>query len=1358
MSSNSFQLEPGHTISHFRLEKMLGEGGMGAVYLAEDLTLSRRVAIKFMRRSMLATLPNPEIRKKVEGRFIREAKSAASINHPNIAQIYEADFETEHWYIAMEFIDGKPLDEILTKEGPLKPKRCLDIISQVSNGLEFAWDTYKIIHRDIKPQNLMYSKRGHIKIVDLGLAKPIIESGEEELELTGAGVPVGTPYYMAPEQAAGGTVNHQTDIFALGATIYELLCGKKCFLGKTPPMIYNKQINKDYKPLTEFGIDEKVSDLIDRMLEPDQSKRIDSYDALIEEVEALKEGKSREQIVASMDTIDDSRTAVSHTVGDEDVDMAMMMTVDDSMSSTMASSMFGTVITGTPVDDMQTMIDVFYPVDFKILDRYRILKIIGRGNSGIVYHCMDTQLERECSVKSVVSGREYPAQTFPRIKKNYIKMSGRKHPNLVEVYDVQVSEEGNEIFIVMELLKGRNLLQHTNSLSHINETVSISSIEPLLSKIAKALDSVSLEFQIIHNDLKPVSIFITENNDIKILDYGVTYLTKEDDPNFGAVDIWKTPIANPDYMSPELWQHQKPTMSADQYSFAVIVYEILSHKLPFWMKELQTTIEQDESYMVGLLEKQYNRVLNEPAAPIRALDTNQNRALSKALAKNPQQRFSSCEAFISSLAGKSKKPMNPAIIAAAIILIGAGVAGFVIFNKNKGLEKETASLNSQCQELVAKLQGHGDISDLESQLNEAKGLFDKKEFKDASEKLKTLSVKLEDRVKTKKLELVKKLNTLKDSYSKLLGDAEKLVKVQSSLKEKVEAAQFPTFKDDSSLKDLSTSLSKASGVNKQLTKIIEEGSLTLSQLKVKLKKEISAVSDKWQSIDGEPGTEENKKIFTTKITAAQKAVDNNALEEAQKLQAEAVAEYNKANSTVNERFTSAIKKSKAEYTKMKEATKPILYFLENSSNTFTKIEQRDSIWIQAENDKQLKQAAAHLATQIKDLSQLKTQLETTAKQTYIRNINNKKIDCLTQKSEIEPFKDLIKDYSSLEKDFKNADALLTRTDYKNARNEYDRLESKLKTMQSELDKELKTRVNDLHEKVVSISSELEKNKEINPAISLKIDDFDINFQVVRAKKSENKYRAAFGEYQKLFTSGTKLLEEIKVLTTPVVGKDWSIPVLNMKFTWIKGMNLWVGIYEVSNGEYRKFKPEFKNKTYQGIGTMNGDRQPVGMVTFRDAVNYTKWLTVNAREKGQLPKGYVYRLPTGEEWQKFATSGKMTKYPWGDKWPPSLKINIGSKGVVKGVNPEWEDYKDDFPLTAPVEKSGKNAWGIFGCSGNVWEWTLDAEGDKRAVYGGSWNSMQKFPLNTYLEGQNMAPEKAFNDDVGFRIILAPPITN
>ena len=98
------------------------------------------------------------------------------------------------------------------------------------------------------------------------------------------------------------------------------------------------------------------------------------------------------------------------------------------------------------------------------------------------------------------------------------------------------------------------------------------------------------------------------------------------------------------------------------------------------------------------------------------------------------------------------------------------------------------------------------------------------------------------------------------------------------------------------------------------------------------------------------------------------------------------------------------------------------------------------------------------------------------------------------------------------------------------------------------------------------------------------------------------------------------------------------------------MKIWVAEYEVTNGEYRKFKPEFKNNIFQGVGSLNGDRQPVSLVSFSEAEAYCKWLTAAAREKGQIPKGFVFRLPTALEWKTYATSGKKTFFPWGDEWP------------------------------------------------------------------------------------------------------------
>ena len=243
------EFEAGHTISHFRLEKKLGEGGMGTVYRAEDLTLSRQVAIKFMHRSLVAQQSSKKIRESLEKRFIREARSAAAINHPNLAQIYEANFDTDDWYIAMEYIDGCDLPGRRAEVGQFAVDEVCEIARQVLAGLRFAWVHHKILHRDIKPQNIMLTREHQVKIVDLGLAKPVsaTEDDEQELELTQAGTAVGTPHYMAPEQAAGDTeIDCAVDIFSVGATLYELCTGHKAFNAKTAAMIYMSQMNRDY--------------------------------------------------------------------------------------------------------------------------------------------------------------------------------------------------------------------------------------------------------------------------------------------------------------------------------------------------------------------------------------------------------------------------------------------------------------------------------------------------------------------------------------------------------------------------------------------------------------------------------------------------------------------------------------------------------------------------------------------------------------------------------------------------------------------------------------------------------------------------------------------------------------------------------------------------------------------------------------------------------------------------------------------------------------------------------------------------------------------------------------------------------
>jgi tRNA A-37 threonylcarbamoyl transferase component Bud32 len=207
--------------SRYRVLQSLGRGGMGEVFLAEDTSLERRVALKFLSEF----LQEDEIARK---RFIREAKSAAALDHPFICKIYETGMSQRgQVFIAMEYVEGQTLRQELA-QGPLPLERSLQIVIQVTDALETAHKK-GVIHRDLKPANIMITEQGHAKVMDFGLAKRLTSddsSGQDlSLSLTREGATVGTPAYMSPEQIQTQPVDHRSDIFSLGIVFYELLTG-----------------------------------------------------------------------------------------------------------------------------------------------------------------------------------------------------------------------------------------------------------------------------------------------------------------------------------------------------------------------------------------------------------------------------------------------------------------------------------------------------------------------------------------------------------------------------------------------------------------------------------------------------------------------------------------------------------------------------------------------------------------------------------------------------------------------------------------------------------------------------------------------------------------------------------------------------------------------------------------------------------------------------------------------------------------------------------------------------------------------------------------------------------------------------
>jgi serine/threonine-protein kinase len=227
----------GSTISHYRIVSQIGKGGMGVVYLAEDTRLERRVALKF--------LPPESMEEQQKQRFLREARMAALIHHPNICPIHEVDEVDGRLFFAMAYLEGKPLSRMIDGR-PMDISRALDIAIQIAGALEEA-HKHGIVHRDIKSNNLIVDHRGHVYILDFGLA---LRHGSSRLTVDGR--VVGTPAYMSPEQAQGLAVDHRTDLWSLGVVLFELLTGRLPFRRERDLAVIHAIVNEEAPPLLEM--------------------------------------------------------------------------------------------------------------------------------------------------------------------------------------------------------------------------------------------------------------------------------------------------------------------------------------------------------------------------------------------------------------------------------------------------------------------------------------------------------------------------------------------------------------------------------------------------------------------------------------------------------------------------------------------------------------------------------------------------------------------------------------------------------------------------------------------------------------------------------------------------------------------------------------------------------------------------------------------------------------------------------------------------------------------------------------------------------------------------------------------------
>ena len=271
----------GTQLGEYQLVRKIAVGGMGEVYEAVQLKLDRRVAVKLLSEELSR---EPEFL----ARFEREAKSAAALNHPNVVQVYDYGCAGGQYYFVMELVDGTDLSIHVKEHGKLPIPDALNYFEQAANALKFALD-HAIIHRDVKPANLMLTSDGIVKVSDLGLAKKLTD--DSDVTMTGVGM--GSPHFLAPEQADDAAhVDHRADIYALGVTLLYLLTGKRPFEGASNFSVVLAHANKPLPTAIELGtaLPDELESFIKRMTAKRPEGRYQNYDELLADLRSVKAG------------------------------------------------------------------------------------------------------------------------------------------------------------------------------------------------------------------------------------------------------------------------------------------------------------------------------------------------------------------------------------------------------------------------------------------------------------------------------------------------------------------------------------------------------------------------------------------------------------------------------------------------------------------------------------------------------------------------------------------------------------------------------------------------------------------------------------------------------------------------------------------------------------------------------------------------------------------------------------------------------------------------------------------------------------------------------------------------------------
>jgi serine/threonine protein kinase len=612
----------GSTVSRYKVLERLGGGGAGVVYKAEDTRLERLVALKFLSSYRAGN----EADKR---RFLREARVSSALDHPNICTVYEVD-ETEdgRLFIAMALCEGETLKRRIER-GPLPLAEAVDIAAQIAAGLAVA-HAKGIVHRDVKPANIIVAPDGRVKIVDFGIAKL-----SDQSRLTRDGTAVGTAGYMAPEQIRGDAVDPRTDVWALGIVLYEMVTGHSPFPAETDHDRIRGILTRDPEPLVVLRAE--VPPSVERIVARALNKRPEDRYPRMEELRA-----------------DLLRAADSLT----------LPSFVDGFDPTLREIPSGFSRPRTATEDTG------HSLAGQIVAHYRVMELVGGGGMGVVYRSEDLRLNRTVALKFLPPELTRDPEAKARFLQEARSASVLDHPNICTIHEVGETDDGR-LYLAMPCYDGETLRKRIE-----RGPLPIDEATDIAQQIARGL-SKAHRHGIVHRDIKPANLMVTSDGVVKILDFGLAKLA-------GSAAITRTgsSVGTPAYMSPEQARGEEVDHRADLWSLGVVLYEMVAGRRPF-------RGEHEQAVLFSLLNER-PRPLHElrPDAPPEL-----ERIVDSLLTKEPGDRYPTVEGPLVDLTalrnesmtttvrthpGDSRRPgppgwMWPAVLILAAALIAGGI-------------------------------------------------------------------------------------------------------------------------------------------------------------------------------------------------------------------------------------------------------------------------------------------------------------------------------------------------------------------------------------------------------------------------------------------------------------------------------------------------------------------------------------------------------------------------------------------------------------------------------------------------------------------------------------------------------------